>query len=331
MIQPCNIDIAVALLKQGEVVAMPTETVYGLAADISNQQAVEQIFSLKKRPANHPLIIHISAIEQLTHYAIDIPDYALQLAKHFWPGPLTLVLTKSHLVGDWVTGGQETVGIRMPNHPIALKLIERVGSPLAAPSANQFGKISPTQVKHVQAEFGDAIHIVDGGSCDIGIESTIIDATQESVCTILRPGMISEQMIQAVLGSNVMVQKPTENSRKVSGTLKSHYAPQKPTFLFKGTAELQALKAEYPSIYGLILSGTFEPALEKWCIMPFDASAYAHKIYDALRQADDSDCDIIAIERPENHESFVAIVDRLERSCASPAKPSIAKQSVVTS
>jgi L-threonylcarbamoyladenylate synthase len=320
IIQPNNISIAAELLKAGQVVAMPTETVYGLAADIANEQAVKQIFALKGRPQNHPLIIHISEIEQLMTHTVQIPDYALQLAKHFWPGPLTLVLFKSAQVGDWVTGGQDTVGIRMPNHPLALELIKQVGSPLAAPSANLFGKISPTQAKHVQAEFGAALHIVDGGACEVGIESTIIDATQQDVCTILRPGMIGEQQIKAVLGSKILIQQPTDNSRKVSGTLKSHYSPQKPTFLFKDEEEFAALKSEFAiSIYGLSITEGFNNSFKRFYLMPNDATAYAHKIYDALRQADNSDCEVIAIERPVGSEEWTAIMDRLERSCAKTA------------
>lgn len=317
IIQPSNILLAASLLKQGNVVAMPTETVYGLAADITNEQAVKQIFALKGRPENHPLIIHIGDIEQLQAYAVHIPAYALQLAKHFWPGPLTLVLFKSGKVGDWVTGGQDTVGIRMPNHPLALELIKQVGSPLAAPSANLFGKISPTLVNHVQAEFGDAIHILEGGACEVGIESTIIDATQQDVCTILRPGMISEQQIQAVIGSQIRIQQPSDISRKVSGTLKSHYSPRKPTFLFKDEEEFAALKTEFAvSIFGLTVTEGFSDLFKQRYLMPNDPAAYAHKIYDALRQADNSDCEVIAIERPDESDNWTAIMDRLERSCA---------------
>lgn len=316
IIQPSNIVFAADLLKSGQVIAIPTETVYGLAADIANKQAVKQIFALKGRPENHPLIIHISNIEQLTDYAVQIPDYALQLARHFWPGPLTLVLFKSDLVGDWVTGGQDTVGIRIPNHPLALQLIEQVGSPLAAPSANRFGKISPTHPEHVRAEFNDAIHILEGGACEVGIESTIIDATQHDVCTILRPGMISEQQIQAVLGSNIRIEKPNDKSRKVSGTLKSHYAPNKPTFMFNDAATLQMLIEEHGNAYGLYLSEQYAARFPQASQMPANECAYAQSIYDALRKADNSGQDIILIEKPPFSAEWAAITDRLERSCA---------------
>lgn len=314
IIQPENIEQAVSLLKNGDVVAIPTETVYGLAADIANKQAVMKIFALKNRPNTHPLIIHISDTKQLQQYAVNIPSYVEPMVRHFWPGPLTLVLYKSQLVGDWVTGGQDTVGIRMPNHPLALDLITRVGSPLAAPSANQFGKISPTQVEHVKAEFGDCVAILNGGASEVGIESTIIDATEEGVCTILRPGMISEQTLKAVLGSQILIKQPDIHSKKVSGTLASHYAPQKPAYLFNDSAELARIKTVHKKIYGLILSEKLMTTLTQDIKMPNDAIAYAHTIYDALRKADNSECEAIAIEKPKVAEGWTGIIDRLERS-----------------
>lgn len=312
------IDILTAeqLLKAGDVVAMPTETVYGLAADISQQAAVEQIFALKGRPTNHPLIIHISAIAQLENYAANIPEYAYRLAKHFWPGPLTLVLYKSALVGDWVTGGHDTVGIRMPNHVQALELIRLVGKPLAAPSANRFGKISPTRAAHVYAEFGDTVAILEGGDCQVGIESTIIDATEPHMCTILRPGMISETQIQAVIGSHVTIQPFNAKSRQVSGTLKSHYAPTKPTFLFCDASGLAKLRAEHGGrIFGLLLSIGLADKFSQVIHMPNSESQYAQALYSAMRSADNSACDLIAIELPPD--SWKGIRDRLQRSCAS--------------
>lgn len=308
--------VASQLLKAGGVVAMPTETVYGLAADISQQAAVEQIFALKGRPTNHPLIIHISAITQLENYANRIPEYAYQLAKHFWPGPLTLVLYKSDLVGDWVTGGHDTVGIRMPNHPLALELIHLVGKPLAAPSANRFGKISPTQAAHVYAEFGSKVTIVEGGECQVGIESTIIDATESNLCTILRPGMISESQIQTVVGSHITIQQFSTKSRQVSGTLKSHYAPTKPTFLFQDAQGLAKLRAEqHGRFFGLLLSDDHAGAFTQSVNMPNSENDYAQELYSAMRNADNSACDVIVIELPTSH--WTGIRDRLQRSCAS--------------
>lgn len=315
IIQPNNIEVAASLLKAGEVVAVPTETVYGLAADIANPRAVMQVFATKSRPSNHPLIVHISNTEQLSKYAINIPDYAWRLAQQFWPGPLTLVLSKSTRVGDWVTGGQDTVGIRMPNHPLTLKLIELVGSPLAAPSANRFGKISPTQVEHVIAEFGDSIHVLDGGHCEVGIESTIIDATEEGACTILRPGMINIDAIKAVLGSNILVKEPTQHSKKVSGTMQSHYAPHKPTYLFNSIDELEAIIAEHNvNIYGLILSDEYARLCEQSYKMSSIPADYAQALYNALRTADNSNCNIIVIECPQMSKNWAAILDRLKRS-----------------
>ncbi|MGE3319389.1 MAG: L-threonylcarbamoyladenylate synthase [Candidatus Berkiella sp.] len=317
IIQPKNIDSAALLLQAGGVVAIPTETVYGLAADISNEQAVRQIFALKQRPIDHPLIIHICDLNQLEQFAIKIPEYAFLLARSFWPGPLTLVLYKSQLVGDWVTGGQDTVGIRMPNHPLTLSLINRVGSPLAAPSANQFGKISPTHISHVAAEFGERVPVLDGGHCMVGIESTIVDATEEMFCTILRPGMISEQALKAVLGNHIEIKQPNNKSKQVSGTLKTHYAPQKPTYLFAGREELLGIKSRTAkSVYGLVLTEDCKQLCQQSSLMSTTSEDYAQKLYNALRTADNSDCDIIAIERPPRVQEWQGIMDRLERSSA---------------
>ncbi|HRE32517.1 MAG TPA: L-threonylcarbamoyladenylate synthase, partial [Candidatus Berkiella sp.] len=260
--------------------------------------AVKQIFSLKGRPENHPLIIHISAIAQLQTYAKQIPDYVYGLAEHFWPGPLTFVLYKSDLVGSWVTGGQDTVGIRMPNHPIALTLIEQVGSPLAAPSANQFGKISPTHPLHVMAEFGNQVSILEGGMCHVGIESTIIDATCHDACTILRPGMISKEAIQAVLGNNIAIKAPSTQSRKVSGTLKSHYSPNKPAFLFKNVSKILAMKEEYETIFGITIFAEYKTYFQQGIQLSNDPADYAKAIYEALRIADQTDTLAIMIECP---------------------------------
>ncbi|MCS5711246.1 L-threonylcarbamoyladenylate synthase [Candidatus Berkiella aquae] len=310
------LDEAVCLIKAGSVVAIPTETVYGLAADISQQSAVKQIFSLKGRPENHPLIIHISAITQLETYAIHIPDYVYLLANHFWPGPLTFVLYKSERVGDWVTGGQDTVGIRMPNHPTALALIERVGSPLAAPSANQFGKISPTHPEHVMAEFGDKVSILDGGMCDVGIESTIIDATCHDACTILRPGMVSKEAIQAVLRNNIAINAPGTQSRKVSGTLKSHYSPNKPAFLFEDINDFATIQDEHETTFGIYISPEYQSRFSQGVQLPNNPLEYAKIIYESLRLADQATTRAILIECPPKTKEWTAILDRLERSCA---------------
>lgn len=204
-INTLDINTAAALLMQGEVVAIPTETVYGLAGNIHCENAIKKIFALKGRPADHPLIIHLAEINTLDHYATGIPGYVETLLAHFCPGPLTLVLKRTQAVSPLVTGGQDTVGIRFPAHPLAQILIKKVGHALAAPSANQFGRISPTSFQHVIAEFGNRVNVLDGGACQIGIESTIVDATSFEHCTILREGILSQACIQAALGDAIPV------------------------------------------------------------------------------------------------------------------------------
>lgn len=310
-----NLMTAVKALQSGEVVAIPTETVYGLAADITIEKAVQKIFSLKGRPENHPLIIHIDSIESLALYAIDIPDYAYTLAKAFWPGPLSLVLKKSSRVSDFVTGGQSTVAVRMPNHPLTLSLISQVGHPLAAPSANKFGKISPTQVTHVVAEFGEELAIVEGEACAVGIESTIVDATAPKACSILRPGSIALADIASVLGPAIPVYSKGLVDIRVSGNLKSHYAPTKPTYLFSNEAELATLTAQFPdTLYVLYFSENYRHQFGYG--LSREPREYAKALYQALRLADNSDKKAIAIEMPQASPDWAAICDRLGKCSA---------------
>ncbi len=315
IIKPHELQLAVSALQSGEVVAIPTETVYGLAADITQEKAVRTIFELKGRPTNHPLIIHIGCFEELSLYALDMPDYVEILAEAFWPGPLSLVLKKSPLVSELVTGGQETVAIRMPNHPLTLSLIRQVGHPLAAPSANRFGKISPTQVEHVIEEFGTKIKILAGEACQVGIESTIIDATDPEYCTILRPGIISIAAIQAALGSRGKVYAKSEKEIRVPGALKSHYAPSKPTFLFEDKSGFEKLAKRYPNSLSLLyISACFQGNFGFQ--MASTPDLYAKQLYNVLRMADNSSKQAIAIEMPENKIEWVAIRDRLEKCSA---------------
>ncbi len=311
---PGEISLVANYIREGEVVAIPTETVYGLAADIHQGNAIKQIFTLKNRPTNHPLIIHISDIAQLYEYAINVPDYVITLAKYFWPGPLTMVLPKSNLVSNLVTGNQSTVAIRMPNHPICLELIKSVGKPLAAPSANLFGKISPTQAKHVISEFQGKVKVLDGGTSIVGIESTIIDSTNQDFCSILRPGMISINDIQEVLISAGI--RCLENGNKaVSGTLKHHYAPSKPNFLFENLNELLEICDFYQnSVYVLSLKNTFVQLGLAGTQMPLQPNQYAQNIYEQLRIADESLSKAIAIELPPISVEWRAIIDRLTKS-----------------
>ncbi|MBV9788146.1 MAG: threonylcarbamoyl-AMP synthase, partial [Chloroflexi bacterium] len=223
IISPNEIERAVAALRDGQLVAFPTETVYGLGADASNADAVRRIFAAKGRPADHPLIVHLPDVAALTDWARDIPPAAWQLAARFWPGPLTMILPKAPHVPDVVTGGQQSIGLRIPDHPVAGALLRAFNGGVAAPSANRFGRISPTLAEHVQSELGDAVAlIIDGGPCRVGVESSIVDLTGEQPA-LLRPGHISASQLAEVLGSPVI--QPQRSTTRAPGTLDSHYAP----------------------------------------------------------------------------------------------------------
>ena len=218
---------AVAVLARGGLVAFPTETVYGLGADASNETAVRRIFSVKGRPADHPLIVHLARVEQLADWAQRVPEAAWRLAEAFWPGPLTLVLPRAPRVLDVVTGGQESVGIRVPSHPVAQALLQAFGGGIAGPSANRFGRVSPTTAEHVRAELGSEVDLVlEGGQSEVGIESTIVDLSSDRPA-LLRPGIIGAERIAAVLGN--ALHAPDRTSPRASGMLASHYAPRTPS------------------------------------------------------------------------------------------------------
>ncbi len=227
IVSDAEIAEACAALRRGEVVGLPTETVYGLAGDAGNADAMRQVFATKGRPADHPLIVHLADAAQLSQWAREVPEAAHRLAAAFWPGPLTMILKRAAPVLDLVTGGQDTVGLRVPNHPLALALLEAYGAGLAAPSANRFGHVSPTTAQHVRDEFGEAVPLVlDGGPCKVGIESTIVDLSGDAP-RILRPGQIGADAIAQVLGTPVAIGTQAASPR-VSGSLASHYAPDTP-------------------------------------------------------------------------------------------------------
>jgi len=218
------LDQAVRVLRQGGLVAFPTETVYGLGADAGNELAVRRIFAAKGRPSTHPLIVHLAAADAMDAWAREVPSPARRLAEAFWPGPLTLVLPRSDLASDAVTGGQPTVALRVPAHPVALELLARFGGGIAAPSANRFGGVSPTTADHVRADLGSDVDLVlDGGPCTVGVESTIVDLSSETL-SILRPGGVPQEEIERVLGLSVPVR--AEGGPRMPGTLPSHYAPR---------------------------------------------------------------------------------------------------------
>jgi L-threonylcarbamoyladenylate synthase len=235
-----SINQAVNILRTGGLVAFPTETVYGLGADARNSEALAKIFAAKQRPMDHPLIVHLADVSQLTDWAREIPESAHQLADIFWPGPLTLILKKARGVVDLVTGGQETVGLRIPSHPVAQALLKEFNSGIAAPSANRFGRISPTSAEAVREELGQSVDLIlSGGQCEVGLESTILDLSSD-IPVILRPGMITGLQIESILNIPVLYQK--KNAPRVSGALESHYAPDTPLALIQSDHLLDYLR-----------------------------------------------------------------------------------------
>ncbi|MDI6747030.1 MAG: L-threonylcarbamoyladenylate synthase [Rhodocyclaceae bacterium] len=312
---------AVELLRAGELVAFPTETVYGLGADARNAQAVAKIFAAKGRPADHPLIVHIGAIDQMEFWARDISEVARVLAKTFWPGPLTLILKRQPDVPDAVTGGQDTVGLRMPNHPVALELLRAFGGGLAAPSANRFGRISPTTAEHVRDDLGDDVSLIlDGGPCTVGIESTIVDLTGPRT-VILRPGMISPFDIGHVLGRMPeMADNPlAPKTPRTSGTLEAHYAPRTllqimPNDSLPIVLRDALVKREHVAVLATF-PAPFDHPLISWQVAPADPAGFARDLYANLRKLDSLGCVRIFVEKPVG-QPWQAISDRLKRAAA---------------
>ena len=289
---------AATLLRDGGVIGMPTETVYGLAALASNEEAVRRVFDIKGRPYDHPLIVHLSPTEDLSQWGHFNSD-ATALAQAFWPGPLTLLVPRTARVPDWVTGGRDTVAIRVPNHPVAESLLELISDGVVAPSANLFGKVSPTEAKHVFNDLGKLVdYILDGGPSEHGVESTIVECIDTP--TILRPGSISKDDIEAVL--HISMQADTGESR-APGMLTSHYAPNAQVVLVETIEELRNQTSE------LSISGTR-------CIsLHFDSvQEYAFRLYASLRQADETGVDVVVALLPPDQGLGVAIRDRLRKA-----------------
>ena len=307
------IEKAAQILQDGGLVALPTETVYGLGANAADSQAVAQIFAVKGRPTDHPLIVHIPSAAYLNQWAQDIPTYAQQLADAFWPGPLTLILSKQAWVPAAVTGGQATVGLRCPNHPVALALLNEFSklnpqAGIAAPSANTFGRISPTLAQHVADDLGDKVPmILDGGPCAIGIESTIVDCTQAQP-RLLRRGAITAAQITALTGLACV--EPETITQRVSGNLAAHYAPRKPMQVLN----FDALR-EHPNLARAAV-WSFQPISNTlWtATAPLDAQQYAHDLYAMLHTLDHTAADLILLEAPPTSTDWSAIWDRLQRA-----------------
>ena len=300
------ISSASAVLKAGHLIAIPTETVYGLGADATNQSAVKRIYEVKGRPEDHPLIVHIASLDQMDQWAIDIPEFAIKLARDFWPGPMTLVLRRSAKAKDFITAGQETVALRVPAHPIALSLLQEFKEGIAAPSANRFGSVSPTTAEAVEEELKDYLSpqdlILDGGQCLVGVESTIIDCTKETPF-ILRPGAITAEMIEESTGLITLINK--DNQIRVSGSLDSHYSPKAKVVLDAIAEPGDGLIApdQIPTPDGVIRLAS-----------PRSVEGYARDLYAALRLADTKNLDVVVVLQPGGDGLAEAIRDRLARS-----------------
>lgn len=310
------IELAADLLRQGKLVAFPTETVYGLGADAANPEAVKRIFKAKGRPADHPLIVHIADAGNLTDWAESIPENALRLAAEFWPGPLTLILNKKPEVPLEVTGGQSTIALRIPGHPVALRLLQAFGGGIAAPSANRFCRISPTQAAHVAEELGDAVDLIlDGGSCQVGVESTIVDFSGARPA-LVRPGQITRMELEEFLQMELMTRP--QSAIRAPGMMELHYAPATVSMLCRagelnGIVQDMIKAKKRAGILAYSQKITENNLLNVIC-MPRHADDYAQVLYSALRELDRLQPDIILVEQPPSTDAWGAINDRLAKA-----------------
>lgn len=319
-----SLEQAIAALKKGDVVAIPTETVYGLAADATNDVALEKIFTTKQRPADHPLIVHIGDISQVTDWVTDFPEVAVRLAQTFWPGALTLVLPAKPNVSRVVRGGEPTVALRVPNHPLALALLKQGNLSVAAPSANLFTQLSPTTAAHVEAGLGEAIPVLDGGPCNVGIESTIVNVTSDGQWQLLRPGMISEAEIAKVAGlvqqtknADEEQQKTAQPTPKVPGQHALHYSPRTPLSLYQSRQALLAASAELlagnKSCAALLIGNGALPDC-KATTLPSQPDKVAEALYSTLHALDALKVDRLLVELPPVTAEWAAVLDRLTRA-----------------
>jgi len=325
---PAAIAAAAQALQQGELLGLPTETVYGLGADAANEAAVAKIFAAKGRPSDHPLIVHVADAAGVTHFAHEVPDFAQQLMQAFWPGPLTLILPRRPEVGAAAAGGQDSIGLRCPAHPVAHALLLAARAlgvhGVAAPSANKFGRVSPTSAAHVQSEFGDSLLVLDGGACEVGIESTIIDCTRGAP-VLLRPGQISREQVQAACGLKLLSKEElAAPAPRASGTLESHYAPNARVRLMDAKALQTALDMLGPELDGgpatiavyarAVLRLPSNRVLYRR--MPDDAAAAAQQLFAVLRDFDAQGVKLIWIEPPPDTPAWEGVRDRLTRAAA---------------
>ena len=305
---------AVRVLRDGGLVAFPTETVYGLGANARDPNAVARIFEAKGRPAAHPLIVHLAETELAMAWAGRWPDEAALLAAHFWPGPLTLVLPRADHVLDEITGGQSTVALRVPDHPIALELLAAFGDGVAAPSANRFGSVSPTTAAHVALELGDTVDLIlDGGACRVGVESTIVDLASHSP-RILRPGGVSREALEEVLARTVPVVASSEI--RVPGSLDSHYAPRATVIAVDASVVERTVRAELESGARVVLLGPLAVDEVAHIVLPSTPALAARRLYSALREVDERGFDVAVVALPSEHGLGLAVADRLRRASA---------------
>ena len=309
---------AIAILRAGGLVAFPTETVYGLGADASNPEAIRKVFAAKGRPHDHPLIVHVASTAQLTDWAREVPPAAHTLAKKFWPGPLTLILKRAQGVSDVVTGGQDTVALRVPSHPVAQALLRAFGGGVVGPSANRYGRVSATTAEHVRQEFGDTVDcVLDGGACDVGIESTLVDLSGAKPA-LLRPGWITASEIEAALG--ISLAAPNAQSPRAPGTLAKHYAPRTPLMLVETGLidELARSFVRQGKRVAVLARNARQPLIDNlmWIAAHEAPAGYAHDLYANLRRLDDAGCDVILVEEPPLAMEWAAVRDRLGRAAA---------------
>jgi L-threonylcarbamoyladenylate synthase len=302
---------AAEILKRGGLVAFPTETVYGLGADASSKEAVARLYAAKRRPTDHPVIVHFASAQAAFEWARDIPQAARTLAERFWPGPLTMILKRAAPAGDFVTGGQDTVGLRVPRHPVARQLLQAFGGGIAAPSANRFGQVSATTAAHVREDLGKDVDLVlDGGPSEVGIESTIVDLSGAQP-VLLRPGQISAAALEEALGARL--ESKQADSPRHSGGLERHYAPKTPAKLVP-THELDQQIARLKDKVAVLAFSRPDERVDFWLRMPRDPAAYAQKLYAALRELDTARCEMILIEAPPEAPEWAGVRDRLARA-----------------
>jgi L-threonylcarbamoyladenylate synthase len=316
-----TVEQAAAHIRAGELVAFPTETVYGLGADASNDVAVAKIFAAKGRPSDHPLIVHIASNEQVLDYASSLPPFAKALIKAFWPGPLTVILPRKPDVATAAAGGQNSIGLRCPDHPLALEFLKDCGTGVAGPSANKFGRVSPTTAQHVRQEFGDAVMVLDGGPCGVGIESSIVDCTRGQP-VLLRPGVLTRAQLSAACGETVLsADDQPDEAPRAPGTLESHYAPNAKVRLMDTQAiqtalDLLGAEARHIAVYARSIV-RIKSTQVLYRRMPDDALATAEQLFAVLRDFDAQGAKLIWIEPVPESTEWDGVRDRLARASAS--------------